>query len=68
MEEILYRYNPWWEERRLFEGAIERPAPMETIKEYLRSRQPEGEDICLVFKQFHTQKQETVSDGQERRN
>ena len=39
MEEILYRYNPWWEERQLFEGTIERPAPMETIKEYLRSRQ-----------------------------
>ena len=39
MEEILYRYNPWWEEKHLFEGAIERPEPLEALKEHLRSRQ-----------------------------
>lgn len=39
MEELLYRYNPWWEEKNLFEGTIERPGPMEAIQGQLRSRQ-----------------------------
>lgn len=39
MEDILYRYNPWWEERHLFEGAIEREAPLEEIKGHLPSKQ-----------------------------
>lgn len=39
MEEIFYRYNPWWEEKGLLEGAIERTVSMETIRGQLRSRQ-----------------------------
>lgn len=39
MEEIFYRYNPWWEGKGLFESAIERTGPMETVRGQLRSRQ-----------------------------
>lgn len=39
MEELLYRYNPWWEEKNLFEGTIERLVPMEAIREQLQSKQ-----------------------------
>ena len=37
MEDILYRYNPWWEEKHTFESLIERPVPLERIKKHLRS-------------------------------
>lgn len=39
MEGIFYRYNPWWEGKTFFEGAIERRGPMEAIQRQLRSRQ-----------------------------
>lgn len=39
MEELLYRYNPWWEEQHLFEDAIEREAPFKEITGHLSSRQ-----------------------------
>ncbi|MBI5196612.1 MAG: ATP-binding protein [Nitrospirae bacterium] len=38
MEEILYRYNPWWEEGHVFESIIERPCLLERIKHYEQSR------------------------------
>lgn len=34
MEEILYRYNPWWEEKYLLQGVINRTAPLEFMKKY----------------------------------
>jgi uncharacterized protein len=37
MEDILYRYNPWWEEKHPFESIIERPVPLERIKKHLGS-------------------------------
>lgn len=37
MEDILYRYNPWWEEKHAFESLIERPVPLEKIKKHLSS-------------------------------
>ncbi len=39
MEDILYRYNPWWEERSLPETAIERPALLKALKTHLPTRQ-----------------------------
>ncbi len=37
MEEILYRYNPWWEKRHHLESIIERPVFLERIKSHLHS-------------------------------
>jgi predicted AAA+ superfamily ATPase len=37
MEDLLYRYNPWWEEMSTFESIIERPASLKRIKKHLRS-------------------------------
>lgn len=39
MEELLYRYNPWWEEEYTTEGIIERPAILELLLKYLSGRQ-----------------------------
>lgn len=39
MEEVLYRYNPWWEEGYLFEGFIDRPKTMEQIQEKISSKE-----------------------------
>lgn len=38
MEELFYRYNPWWEGRHALEGVIDRPAPMEMLIKHVRSR------------------------------
>lgn len=38
MEELFYRYNPWWEEKNLASGAIERREQMDAMKAYLHSR------------------------------
>jgi predicted AAA+ superfamily ATPase len=32
MEEILYRYNPWWEQKYTLPGIIERPDTLELLK------------------------------------
>ena len=37
MEEILYRYNPWWEETYSPEGIISRPELTDTLKKHLSS-------------------------------
>jgi predicted AAA+ superfamily ATPase len=37
MEDILYRYNPWWEGRHDLESIIERPVPLERMKRHLHS-------------------------------
>src|SRR3990172_3505483 len=37
MEDILYRYNPWWEKGYIFEPVIERPASLEMMKKHLHS-------------------------------
>ena len=37
MEDILYRYNPWWEKGYKFEPVIERPASLEMMKKHLHS-------------------------------
>jgi uncharacterized protein len=37
MEDILYRYNPWWEEKYGFESMVERPMPLERMKRHLDS-------------------------------
>ncbi len=39
MEELLYRYNPWWEGDLVLEGIVERPALLNLMKERLSSRQ-----------------------------
>ena len=39
MEELFYRYNPWWEEIPLFAGLIERPLIAEQLKKHLTSKQ-----------------------------
>lgn len=38
MEELFYRYNPWWEKPPVFEGVIERPGPLEKIKKHVQSK------------------------------
>ncbi|MEK6589547.1 MAG: ATP-binding protein [Nitrospinota bacterium] len=38
MEEVLYRYNPWWEGAKV-DGFIERPAAFSQIKQHLSSQQ-----------------------------
>ncbi len=38
MEEVLYRYNPWWEGAKI-EGLIDRPAMLSQIKQHLSSPQ-----------------------------
>jgi len=37
MDELLYRYNPWWEETDGFGSMVERPAPLRRMKRYLGS-------------------------------
>ena len=37
MEDILYRYNPWWEKRLHLESIIERPLSLERMKNHLHS-------------------------------
>lgn len=37
MEDILYRYNPWWEKRHNLESIIERPVFLERMKSHLHS-------------------------------
>jgi predicted AAA+ superfamily ATPase len=37
MEDLLYRYNPWWEEKYGFESMVERPVPLERMKRHLGS-------------------------------
>ncbi len=37
MEDLLYRYNPWWEEKYSFESMVERPVPLERMKRHLGS-------------------------------
>jgi len=37
MEDILYRYNPWWEEKSAFESIIDRPGPLARMKKHLNS-------------------------------
>jgi hypothetical protein len=39
MEELFYRYNPWWEGNLILEGMIERPALMDRMKDQLSSKQ-----------------------------
>lgn len=39
MEEILYRYNPWWEEKFTLDGIIERTASLDLLIKYLDSKQ-----------------------------
>ena len=39
MEQILYRYNPWWETEFKAENIIERPRILEVLKDNLASRQ-----------------------------
>jgi hypothetical protein len=39
MEEILYRYNPWWEERFSLPNIIERPNFLKIMSKYLLSPQ-----------------------------
>ena len=39
LEEAFYRYNPWWEEKYLFEGLIERELVLSILKKQLSSRQ-----------------------------
>lgn len=39
MEDILYRYNPWWEGRYTLEGIIERDEMLSLMKKYFSSRQ-----------------------------
>jgi uncharacterized protein len=39
MEDLLYRYNPWWEGDFASEGMIERPALFNLMKLNLSSRQ-----------------------------
>jgi len=39
MEELLYRYNPWWEGNLVLDGIIERPTILNLMKEQLSSRQ-----------------------------
>ncbi|MEW6482626.1 MAG: ATP-binding protein [bacterium] len=34
MEDILYRYNPWWEDKYVLEGMIERRNLLELMKKY----------------------------------
>jgi len=37
MEELLYRYNPWWEGDFVLEGVMERPALLKQMKQQLGS-------------------------------
>jgi hypothetical protein len=39
MEEILYRYNPWWEAKFSLPGIIERPAILNLMKKHFASSQ-----------------------------
>ena len=39
MEEILYRYNPWWEEKYTAEGIIPRPELTELLIKHISSSQ-----------------------------
>ncbi|MEW6618012.1 MAG: ATP-binding protein [bacterium] len=34
MEDILYRYNPWWEDKYVLEGIIERTTLLELMEKY----------------------------------
>lgn len=38
IEEVLYRYNPWWEGGQFVEGAIERPVALGALKKSSRSK------------------------------
>lgn len=38
MEELFYRYNPWWEGRHVFEGIIDRPSPLGQLLKHVRSK------------------------------
>lgn len=39
MEELLYRYNPWWEEKYSLTGVMERPKILEQMKKSLTTPQ-----------------------------
>ncbi len=39
MEEILYRYNPWWEGEYNLVGIVERPAVLELMRKHFSSSQ-----------------------------
>lgn len=39
MEEILFRYNPWWEGKFELEGILARPSVLNTLKNNLNNRQ-----------------------------
>ncbi|MEW5767809.1 MAG: ATP-binding protein [bacterium] len=39
MEDLFYRYNPWWEEEYLLEGIIERISVLTLMKENFSSKQ-----------------------------
>ena len=37
MEQILYRYNPWWEEDFNAEGLVERKEPLQWLEKNFHS-------------------------------
>jgi len=38
MEQILYRYNPWWEEDFKIEGLIERDSQLQKLEKYFQTK------------------------------